>query len=399
MRNCIYSAPQRALSPKEVPERVIELHDAVKAELVAQGEASLDVDASGAPASTTGCVAVVNGAPKGSLPYRETGLLPVPVRIQVNCQRPGRIHVVRLKPGRNSLIVDLRLERVVHTDDYLGLRYSDAREEETSQVRDALTLAKALGGSDLLLVRKLPDGRLSVQRYGTQLEQPVSEVKLAMKANADEIRVAAHALATSRSGDIVASEESPTGESAATRGRTRDPFAGIVVALGSVSSFGIAWGLYAESMHYRGKAAADGGCGVAAPTAQPLCFQSFARYQTLGDVTLIVGALGSVLGTAASPAALPDARGIPLWSWLAGAAGAGVATAGVVLWTKGTACPLNKCEDRMDPKLGQLLVLHAPPLLAIPITHGLRALLKSDDVQANASYSPTGAELTVSGRF
>jgi hypothetical protein len=45
------------------------------------------------------------------------GPVTVPVRIQVNCQRPGRIHVVRLKPGRNSLIVDLRLERVVHKCD------------------------------------------------------------------------------------------------------------------------------------------------------------------------------------------------------------------------------------------------------------------------------------------
>jgi hypothetical protein len=78
MRNCIYNAPQRTLSPKEISERVIQLHASVKAELLAQGEASLDIDASGAPASTTGCVAVVNGGPKGGLPCRETGLLPSP---------------------------------------------------------------------------------------------------------------------------------------------------------------------------------------------------------------------------------------------------------------------------------------------------------------------------------
>lgn len=400
MRNCIYNAPQRTLSPKEISERVIQLHASVKGELLAQGEASLDIDASGAPASTTGCVAVVNGGPKGALPYRETGLLPVPVRIQVNCQRPGRIHVVRLKPGRNSLIVDLRLERVVHTGDYLGLRYADAREEQTSQVRDALTLAKTLGGSDLLLVHKLADGRLSVQRYGTQLEQLVSEVKLPMKANADEIRVAAHALATSRSGEIAASEETPTGTSTANGGRNRDAFAGLAVVIGSVSSFGIAWGMYAESMHYRGTAAATGGCaGITQQSPRTLCIQSFARYQTLGDVTLIVGALGSAFGTMASPAALPEADGVPLWSWLAGAAGAGVATAGALLWSSGTSCSLEKCADKTDPKLGQLLVLHAPPLLAIPITHAVRALLKSKNVQAHAFYSPAGGELAISGRF
>lgn len=400
MRSCIYSAPHRTLSAKEISEQVIQIHESVKAELLAQGEASLDVDASGAPASTTGCVAVVNGAPKGPLPYRETGLLPVPVRIQVNCQRPGRIHVVHLKPGRNSLIVDLRFERVVSTEDYLGLRYADAREEQTSQVRDALTLAKTLGGTDLLLVRKLPDGRLSVRRYGTQLEQRVSEVTLAMKANADEIGVAAHALATSRSGAISAIEKASAGASNANGDRDRDAFAGIVVALGSVSSFAIAWGTYAESMRFRSKVAADGGCAATARDgADVLCIQSFARYQTLGDVTLIVGALGAALGIAASPAALPDAEGVPVWSWVAGAAGVGVATAGALLWSDGTSCSLNACEDRSDPKLGQLLVLHSPPLLAIPITHGVRALLKSDDIEARASYLPSGAQLTISGRF
>jgi hypothetical protein len=400
MRSCIYSAPHRTLSPKEIPEHVIQIHESVKTELLAQGAASLDVDASGAPASTTGCVAVVNGAPKGALPYRETGLLPVPVRIQVNCQRPGRIHVVHLAPGRNSLIVDLRFERVVSTEDYLGLRYADAREEQASQVRDALTLAKTLGGTDLLLVRKLPDGRLSVRRYGTQLEQLVSEVTLAMKANADEIRVAAHALATSRSGVIAATDDSPTDSRGANRGRDRDAFARIMVAVGSVSSFAIAWGTYAEAMRFRGKVAADDGCAATARQgADVLCVQSFARYQTLGDVTLIVGALGSALGVAASPAALPDANGIPVWSWIAGVAGAGITTAGALLWSGGTSCSLDKCEDGTDPKLGQLLVLHGPPLLAIPITHGIRALLASDDVEARASYLPSGAELTVGGRF
>ena len=400
MRSCIYSAPQRTLSPKEVPEQVIALHESVKAELVAQGEATLDVDASGAPASTTGCVVVVNGAPKGSLPYRETGLLPVPVRIQVNCQRPGRIHVVRLKSGRNSLIVDQRFERVVRTEGYLGLRYADAREEQMSQIRDALTLAKTLGGSSLLLVRKLPDGRLSMRRYGTQLEQLESEVTLAMKASADEIRAAAHALATSRSGVIAASEEASPGAASVNRDRGRDPFAGVAVALGSVSSFAIAWGVYAEAMHYRSDVADNGGCAAAAqPAPKVLCIQSFARYQSLGDMTLIVGALGSALGMAAAPAALPRVEGVPWWSWVAGGAGVGVATAGALLWSNGKSCSLDHCEGGTDSKLGQLLVLHGPPLLAIPITYGIRALLKSDHVQASASYQPSGGQLTISGRL
>ncbi len=250
----------------------------------------------------------------------------------------------------------------------------------------------------MLLVRKLPDGRLSLRRYGTQLEQLISEVTLAMKANADEIRAAAHALATSRSGAIAAAEEAPETSHAASPQRGGDAFPGVVVVLGSVSSFALAWGTYAESMRFRGDVAADDGCPTTVQEGV-LCIQSFARYQTLGDMSLAFGALGAALGIAASPAALPEADGVPIWSWLAGAAGAGVATVGALLWTDGTSCALDTCEDQTDPAFGRLLVLHSPPLLAIPITHGIRALLKSDQVQARASYSGAAAEVTITGRF
>lgn len=398
MRNCIHSAPDRTLSAKATPEQVIQLHSAVKAELTAQGAASLDVDASGAPGAAAGCVVVVNGAPKGALPYRETGLLPVPVRIQVNCQRPGRIHVVRMKPGRNSLIVDLRFERVVRTEGYLSLRYGDAREEENSQIRDGLTLAKILDGSDLLLVRRTPDGRVALRRLGVQLEKLVSEISLAPKASADEIRTAAHALATSRSGPIAAVDEDSQVR-AKDGGGDRDLYPGVALAVGSATGLAIAWGTYAESIRFRNQVADAEGCAVNGDI-DVLCVQAFARYQTLGDLSLAFGALGSALGAATAPALLPESDGVPAWSWIAGAAGIGAATVGVVLWSKGDSCSLQDCDtDRLDPNLGRLLVLHAAPLLSVPITYGVRALLRTDRVEARAQYSPAGGSITVGGIF
>ena len=101
----------------------------------------------------------MNGTPKGPVPYHEEGLLPVPVRVQLHCERPGRIHVVKLRPGRNALMIDPQLEQRVRSEGALGLSYSDVQ-EQPAYVRDGLRLARVVGGSDVLLARALPDGRV-----------------------------------------------------------------------------------------------------------------------------------------------------------------------------------------------------------------------------------------------
>lgn len=400
MRTCISTASERTVSAKDAAENVIQLHAAVKAELLAQGEASLDVDASGAPGASAGCVVVVNGQPKSSLPFRERGLLAVPVRIQVNCQRPGRIHVVQLRPGANTLIVDERFEQVLHTEGYLGLRYGDARDEKNWHVRDGLTIAKLLGGSDLLLARKLKDGRISLTRIGTQLERVASEVTLAPKPSTEEITAAAHALAASRSEDI-AVEQSTRPTLLKDQQQGRDLYPVIALVSGSVASLAIAWGSYARSAHFRSQVAARNACAVEAGSIQAECIQAFSHYQTLGDGALIFGALGSALGAASVPVLLPDTDGIPAWSWLTGLAGVGVATVGVVLWSKGHECSLlDRCADGLDPHLGQLLLLNSPPLLTVPITHAIRSLLKSNRVEAQTAYLPgRGGSIAIQGTF
>jgi hypothetical protein len=393
MRNCINTAPDRTLSARDAAENVIQLHTEVKTELLAQGEASLDVDASDAPASAAGCVVIVNGQPKGSLPFRETGLLPVPTRIQLNCQRPGRIYLLQLRPGRNSLIVDRRFEQVVHTVGHLGLRYGDAREETRLQVRDGLSIAKLLGGSDLLIGRRLDDGRMRLSRIGTRLERMVSEVTLAAKPSTEEITAAAHALATSRSAEIALEESgSPSLQDKRTE---RNLFAPLALLTGSAASFALAWISYGQSAHYRNDVVSQPACA-----ADVLCIQSFAHQQTLGDRAVLFGALGSALGTASVPSLLSDTDGVPLWSWLTGIAGLGVASAGVVLWSQGQACTLEHCKDGAGPQLGQVLLLHGPPLLAVPITYAVRSLLKSKRVEAQAAYTPgVGGQIALQGAF
>ena len=400
MRNCFYSAPDRTPSAKDTPEDVIQLHAQVKAELLAQGEASLDVDISGAPRTAEGCAVVVNGVPKGGLPYRETGLLPVPMRVQVNCQRPGRIHVVHLKAGRNSLIVDLRFEEVVRTDGYLSLHYGTEEEERSAQRRDELTLAKLLGASDLLLVHKSAEGLVSFQRIGTQDEKVVSEVSLAPKSNADEISAAAQALATSRSGRI-AGDDGNTEQRLSARGHgSASPYGGIALATGSVATLAIGWVSYAEAMPFRKQVAARNACAVSGGGVDVLCVQAFAKYTTLRDFTLVFGALGSSLGVAALPALLPDSKGVPAWSWIVGGLGVAAAATGIGLWSSGDSCSFSKCApDHLDASLGQMLLIDSAPLLGVPMTYAIRSLVRSDNVEARASYLPAGGSVTLSGRF
>jgi hypothetical protein len=323
------------------------------------------------------------------------------MRVQVNCQRPGRIHVVRLKPGRNSLIVDLRFEDVVRTDGYLGLRYATAEEEQRSQRRDGLTLAKLLGASDLLQVHKTADGLVALQRIGTQDEKLISEVIIGPKSNADEISAAAQALATSRSGRIAGTDdETSSTRAGASVGGNPAIYGGVALATGSVAALTLGWVSYARTMHFREQVASRNACMLETGGVDVLCVQAFAKYSTMRDYTLVFGALGSALGVAALPPLLPETRGVPAWSWIVGVVGVAVAATGIVLWSKGDSCSFEQCaSDSFDQSLGQMLLINSAPLLAVPFTYGIRSLLRSDVIEARANYDRTGGSVMVSGRF
>jgi hypothetical protein len=295
------------------------------------------------------------------------------------------------------MIVDLRFERVVHSDGSLRIQYRDSREEEASQLRDGLSVAKIVGGTDLLLVRQVARGRIAMQRYGVDQERLLAEVTLAAtKASSDEIRAAAHALATHRSGDIVAEAE-PAAPAVVARVERPSLYPGIALTVGTVGAYGLAWGAYVQAMRYRREVSDLNGCMLDGGDGG-LCEQNFASYEALVDASLVIGVFGAALGIATAPAVLPEHDGVPLWSWFAGAAGAGAVAVGAVLWSESQECEFGACDSSApDASLGQLLMLHGPPLLAIPITYGVRALLHSDDVAARAAIGPDGAHVFVTG--
>ncbi len=406
MQACVYEAPYRTLSANDTPQALLELFASVKSELLAKGEASLDVDAAGLPtedvaSASKGCVVVVNGTPKGGLPYREAGLLPVPLRVQLNCAGHGRTHVVKLRPGRNSLIVDLRLERVVRTSGALGLHYADAKEESRARVRDGLSVTRAVGGGDVLLARTLEGGRISLARYELGLEKLVAEVTLPARPTAEEIRVAAHALVAGRPGATVVVDRRP-GVSVDTDGTAApgyELYAAAVLGVGTAASYGLSWLSYVRTVERRSDVVLAGGC-AGTPEPDLVCLQAFGQHQTFGDYTLAFGGVGAVLGAAAMPVILPPEHDVPLWSWIVGVAGAGAVTAGAVLWRTAEPCTLQRCDaEHLDPSLGQLLILHGPPLLAVPITHLVRSLTGTQSVEARLVTGQRSARLTLQGQF
>ncbi|HMJ11900.1 MAG TPA: hypothetical protein VK524_10830, partial [Polyangiaceae bacterium] len=384
MSQCIYASPHGKPDPSQHKTNVLELHEEVRRELLGKERSTLSVDV--ASASTEGCVVVVNGAAKGGLPYRETELLPIATRIQVNCQEPGRIHFVAIKPGRNALVINQPFERVVQTAGYLALRYRTIEEEERSKIADATTLGKLLDTQNVLLVRKAGKGRVDFRRI--EVGKLVAQVTLRQDAGDDEIRAGARALVDGLSGDVSAApKQALVPDHRVDDGDGPNWLAGVAPAAGGATLLGLAWVSYAKVRSARGRYIGNGNPAT------------LTRYEDLVAAAQTNGVAGAALTAASVPSLLPDADGVPVWSWIVGVAGAGVATGGALIWNAHEPCTTTRCKAETDPSLGQLVLLHSTPLLAIPITHAVRALLGSNQVSASTEYSSDAGAVSVGGSF
>ncbi|MDQ3033409.1 MAG: hypothetical protein M3Y87_13405 [Myxococcota bacterium] len=104
---------------------------------------------------------------------------------------------------------------------------------------------------------------------------------------------------------------------------------------------------------------------------------------------LIAGAAGSAL-TLAGTALLTSqvSEDVPWWTWVVGGAGVVVATIGVALMATDGACYGNTATTpdgcaRRSPTwlLGALVLEHAAPLLAVPITAWIQSVTRTDPVR------------------
>lgn len=391
MRKCIYADPGQKPNPRVEPERVLRLFEEVKAELSENQQASLVVDASGRDDSGS-CKVAINGNARGTLPYKGEDLLPVTVRVQVHCRGlTGRIHVLKLAPGENSLVVDRHLEQVAFTRGYMALRYRDDRETGETQIRDAIAVAHILDTPTVLLVRRSALGQVSIIRLNAELGKVEADVTLDPTVSDDQVLSAARALAEKRSGTIVTAEELL----ARKQRRAAPPhlsgkalFAGTAAAVVGAAAIGVSWMHYAQRRDALDRFITGGNDAT------------YTRYVDLGTYAMFGSAYGNALLSVSVATLLPAQDGVPWWAIGVGAVGLGVAATGAYLWSDGEPCLGHDCDTELtDPRLGQLVLMHGAPLLAVPLTYGLRALLDSDQVQTRAELSARGGSLGVQGSF
>ncbi len=384
-RVCIHDSPKERPAGYTSPPAK-EAFQQVWNEIAAKGPASLVVEVTGA---TAPCSFVLNGqVVQQGLPFRYKGPA-VPTRLQANCGRPGRVHMLSLQPGKNALRIDLRLERVLNTAGRLSLRYDDPAEEQQAQLVDGAVLASTLGSRDLLLIGGTEGGRVTFTHVDVPSGRVLGEAVLGHDATEAQLLLAAQSLAHGPPGDVVEHSASNRAASPARGGAGKFVLGGIGAAAGVTGSL-VAWSVYKSRVTQREEFAVEGeGFDAAVAFARYDAAQRAVWPATLGMVSLSTGL----------PLLLPEDDGVPGWAWIAGGAGVLVAGAGTALWVSSETCTTRQCSaDGTDPLLGQLVLLHALPLLAVPLTYALRDVLDdSEEHTVSAICTDAGCSLAVRG--
>jgi hypothetical protein len=388
MRQCILTMPYQQLSPGyDVAVRT--LYEELRAEILATRKASLGVDVVD---QQTGCIAVVNGTPKGKVPYREEGLLASKVRVQVNCGRPGRVHRVALGEGHTALVVDPRFEHAVETGDLLSLNYPHSQARARYAVKDAARIGKLLDAEVILLIEPA-EGEVRFQHYHVASATLGARVELAQAASDTRVLAASAELVESPTRPAAPSDCTQASAPASRSEHSMRLFGGVALEVAGIGAFTLAWIIHANQLNARGQI-------ESASSPEEVNLGSLQRYLDSRMFALGSGIAGALLTTAGIPVLLKPRDGVPAWSWLAGAGGLLVAGTGVGLWVAGSSCSAESCpSDSLDPTTGQLLLMHAAPLLAIPLTHGIRALTDSESLSVTPEMGWGTGRLAVQGAF
>lgn len=167
----IRSFPDRDLSLARYGPDLATFYRKVRQELNRQPRGSLTITS-----EAQGCLVFVNERFVGMSPATVKDLLPGRYRIYV--QRPrqqGRIHLVTLNGGSHQVTVDFALDRVLHTEPFVGFRFEDRAAKERDEVQHAAAVARALDAPMVLLLGfHTYQGRRTLQ--GTAISAATSRI-------------------------------------------------------------------------------------------------------------------------------------------------------------------------------------------------------------------------------
>lgn len=395
IETCLRLVPDINPNPHVHPPEVRALVGGARTRLGAGEGATLSVHA--ASADTVDCQVRLNGRPVGRTPWSSAPLVPGAYQVQVECDdRAGRVQRVELRGGGAEVLrIAPRLATALETRSGApALVYAAAADPDGESVReDIATLGRALHVLHVLGVVATDHGIL-LRAYAVDDEPLARAIGTAVVPEPMSEAASREAVAT-----VVEGEGAVHGEAPATEGGgdvVVPAVGGVIAALG-LGTLGVSWYLWTE-VDARGQALSRVGTLAQISPAQ----RAFDDAAVLVPIT---GAIGSLALTISLPMFLPDAgREVPWWSLVIGGAGLGVSVVGIYILTTEGGCygnSLSPCSRRSPTGvLGALILEHAAPLLAVPLTDAVRSLLPADaGASVSVSLDADGGALSASGSF
>lgn len=383
----------------------------------------------------SGCATYVNGRHLGVTPFRLDRAAAGEYRVQVECGRAqGRVHMVQLGDDAVDLLVDAEYDRALRSGTRLALIYENEKDRKRLAEAHGAQLAKSVRADEAILVRV--DGgdahltRLSVEgrvlgraRFAwlSAEDSDAPPLQGALDAlfegrldTSAPAAVAAAAQSTVSAGSTTDAQPAVEGHvqaelSAAPQAKPKTPRKPMSrttkfrIASGAVAAAGVGLlvsGIVSETR--REQTDVDISNALASESTDPAGLQALQdQYDQQANLRWL-GVAGGALMTAAVPLMRIDVKdGVPWWSYVVGAGGAGLAVWGAIELSKNGQCELyldpdNTCIKRHESLgRGGLALAAAAPLLSFPIAHLIEwSMTKSDsNIQAYVAPSRTSIAL------
>jgi len=388
MRVCVRLVPDVEADEELHPAPVRRALRSVRDELDQGDGGVLAVHAQ--PDDPEGCGIRINGRRLGETPWIRQPLPPAEYAVQVECgERPGRIHRVLVGGGDPArLTIPVRFDAALVTRPVVALRYDDAEALAARVERDLASLARTLGIGRVLLVAP---GRGGLEARAFQVEA----------GGATTLTGAAPISDPGDSGEAVASVlgtptpgvgSPPPSEGPSTSRPRYSSTAGRLGAGLALTAVGL--GAFATGLTFHRKledAVVDAG------RVDPFAGDFVSAQGELDDrraISLVATSTAGALLTVGLPLLLPRYDGVsPWWSWIVGAAGAGIVIAGALGFDDTTGCALEArsmdgtptClrDDLSHQTRSTLFVAIGAPLLLVPFDYLIASVGRDDDTTSS----------------
>ena len=375
LQRCIHTFP--GLRPRSAPSPITALFDEVLQEVADEPHGRLEVSS-----GREGCLVRFNGTALGPAPVSVEVPLG-PARVQVECdEQPGRIHAVSVAPGKTRVSIDPQLEKVIRTADrQLKLVFrSGAPAPTTAQLaRTGELLGQLVHARVVLVVPAAPSGAaIRVLVTPSKDLGTFPSLTAAQKRVLTELRSSTppppppNPEPSQPSPSLIAAERADVSHAPPPRARAeREPLwptiaAGTGIAIG-VGGVAVSWVYYFRRLSLRSG-------------WDTVSFDDIAQFRAAGTLSIGFGLGANVFLAAAEYVVLPHGQGIPLLAWAAAGGGAILAGFGAIsVYTqRDCSLPSTVCTGfANDPLFGGLLMVHALPLLTVPLNYWLRETLNA----------------------